>query len=298
MDRLRAMEVFVAVAEAGSFAAAGVRLGMSPPAVTRAVAAVEDRLGARLLNRTTRRLSLTEAGSRYLESARRLVAEIEAADRAAAGELAAPCGRLTLTCSVTFGRLHGVELVAAFLREQPRLAVTVLMLDRIVDLVDEGVDVAIRIGALPDSSLIAHRVGETRRLLVASPAYLQRHGRPERPGNLKGHDVIAFTGLMPGRDWRHTSLEGHATGVAHGARLTVNDACAALAAAARGEGLAVALSYMVQQMLADGRLSSVLENFEPSPEPIHIVYPLSRPLAPKIRAFVDFATPWLHRRLK
>ena len=184
---------------------------------------------------------------------------------------------------MTFGRLYGVELVAAFLREQPRLAVTVLMLDRIVDLVDEGVDVAIRIGALPNSSLIAHRVGETRRLLVASPAYLERHGRPERPGDLKRHDVIAFTGLMPGRDWRHTSLEGHATGVAHGARLTVNDASAALAAAARGEGIAVALSYMVQQMLADGRLSSVLERFAPSPEPIHIVYPLSRPLAPKVR---------------
>jgi DNA-binding transcriptional LysR family regulator len=181
MDRLRAMEVFVAVAEAGSFAAAGVRLGMSPPAVTRAVAAVEDRLGARLLNRTTRRLSLTEAGSRYLESARRLVAEIEAGDRAAAGELAAPCGWLTLTCSVTFGRLHGVELVAAFLREQPRLAVTVLMLDRIVDLVDEGIDVAIRIGALPDSSLIAHRVGEIRRLLVASPAYSSGTAGPSAP---------------------------------------------------------------------------------------------------------------------
>ena len=197
---------------------------------------------------------------------------------------------------MTFGRLHGVELVTAFLREQPRLTATVLMLDRVVDLVDEGVDVAIRIGALPDS-LIAHRVGETRRLLVASPAYLERRGTPQCPGDLKSHDVIAFTGLMPVRDWRHMSLEGHAAGVAHGARLAVNDASAALAAAARGEGIAVALSYMVEQMLAEGQLSSVLERFAPSPEPISIVYLLSRPLAPKIRSFVEFAAPWLHRRL-
>jgi DNA-binding transcriptional LysR family regulator len=291
------MEAFVAVVDAGGFAAAGARLRMSPPAVTRAVAALEDRLGTRLLNRTTRRVGLTEDGARYLESARRLLGEVEVAERAAGGEAAAPTGHLTITASVTFGRMHLVALVAAFLRVEPRVTASVLMVDRVVDLVDEGVDLAVRIGGLPDSSLVAHRVGETRRLLVASPEYLARRGAPARPEDLKAHDVIAFTGLMPGREWRHAGEGGRTAAVALSPRLTVNDAAAALAAAERGEGIAVALSYMVAPQLAEGRLSPVLERFAAAPVPVQIVYPQARLLAPKIRAFVDFAAPRLRRSL-
>ena len=297
MDRLRAMEAFVAVVDAGGFAAAGARLRMSPPAVTRAVAALEDRLGMRLLNRTTRRVGLTEGGARYLESARRLLGEVEATERAAAGEAAAPTGHLTITASVTFGRMHLVALVAAFLRVEPRVTASVLMVDRVVHLVDEGVDLAVRIGALPDSSLVAHRVGETRRLLVASPEYLACRGAPARPEDLKAHDVIAFTGLMPGREWRHLAADGRPAAVALSPRLTVNDAAAALAAAERGEAIAVALSYMVAPQLAEGRLRPVLERFAAAPVPVQIVYPQARLLAPKIRAFVDFAAPRLRRSL-
>jgi DNA-binding transcriptional LysR family regulator len=298
VDRLRAMEVFVAVAEAGGFAPAGTRLRMSPPAVTRAIAALEDRLGTRLLNRTTRRVSLTEAGARYLESARRLLGEVEAAERAAAGEAAVPTGHLTITASVMFGRLHVVPLAAAFLRAEPRVTASVLMVDRVVNLVEEGIDLAVRIGALPDTSLVAHRVGETRRLLVASPDYLTRCGAPACPEDLKRHDVIAFSGLMSGREWRHAAAEdGRPAAVALSPRLTVNDAAAALEVAERGEGIAVALSYMVTPALAEGRLRPVLERFAPRPVPVQIVHPQARLLAPKIRAFVDFAAPWLRRRL-
>jgi DNA-binding transcriptional LysR family regulator len=297
VDRLRAMEVFVAVAEAGGLAAAGARLRMSPPAVTRAVAALEDRIGTRLLNRTTRRMSLTEAGARYLESARRLLGEIAAAEREAAGETAAPAGHITVTCPVPFGRMHFLPLVTEFLRAEPRVTASVLMLNRVVNLVEEGIDLALRIGALPDSSLVARRVGETRRILVASPGYLAQRGTPVRPEDLRAHDVIAHTILTPGREWRYVAEDGRPAAVALAPRLTVNDVTAALAAAERGEGIAIALSYMVAPALAEGRLVPVMERFAPAPVPVQIVHPHARLLAPKIRAFVDFATPWLRRRL-
>ncbi|ETX28639.1 LysR family transcriptional regulator [Roseivivax isoporae LMG 25204] len=287
------MEVIVAVANAGAFAAAGAKLGMSPPAVTRAVAALEDRLGARLLNRTTRRLSLTEAGVRYVETTRRLLAEIEAAERSAGGASSAPRGHLTATCSVMFGRLHLVDLVSAFLREQPALTASVTLLDRVVDLVDEGVDVAVRIGALPDSSLVAARVGQTRRLLVAAPDYLARRGRPERPEDLKAHDIIAFSGLMPGQDLSLTAGSGRKATIALSPRLRLNDAAAAIDAAERGDGICLVLSYMVARQVRDGRLVPVLERFMPPAVPIQIVYPHARLLAPKIRAFVDFTASHL-----
>lgn len=291
------MEVFVAVAEAGTFATAAARLGMSPPAATRAVAALEDSIGVRLLNRTTRRLSLTEAGALYLTSTRRLLDEIGAAERLAAGEEAVPSGHLTITCSVTFGRIYVVDLIAAFLELQPRVTASVRMLDRVVNLVEEGIDVAIRIGALPDSSLRSCRIGETRRVLVASPDYLERCGTPQRPDDLKAHAVIALTGLMPHRELRHVVEDGRIANVALSPRLWLNDAAAALHAAEHGEGIAVALSYMVAAHVAQGRLTPVLEDFAPPPIPIQIVYPEARLLAPKIRAFMDFAAPWLRKRL-
>lgn len=297
MDRLRLMEVFIAVNEAGSFAAAAVRLRMSPPAVTRAVSALEERLGARLLNRTTRRLSLTETGARYLESARRLLAEFEAAERAAVGEAAMPSGQLAVAASVTFGRMHVAPVLAEFLRAEPRVSASLLVADRLVNLVEEGIDVAVRIGALPNSSLVARRVGETRQLLVASPSYLARRGEPARPEDLRLHDIIAFTGLMPGREWRHVREDGRADSIALAPRLAVNDAAAALAAAERGEGITLALCYMAAPLLHAGRLAKLLERFTLPAVPIQLVYPQARLLAPKIRAFIDFAAPRLKERL-
>jgi DNA-binding transcriptional LysR family regulator len=296
VDRLHEMEVFVAVADAGGFAKAGARLRISPPAVTRAVSSLEARLGARLIQRTTRSLSLTEAGRRYLESARRLLAEIGAAEGDALGESAAPSGHLSVTASVAFGRSALAPVVCAFLREHSCVSASVLLVDRVVDLVEEGIDVAVRIGQLPDSSLVARRVGEVRRLLVASPAYLAKRGRPAAPAELKHHDLIAFTGLTPSGIWRLG--EGRsARKVAVNPRLELNDAAAALSAAEAGEGITVALSYMVASAVAAGCLATVLDRFMPPAVPVQLVYPHSRLVAAKVRAFVDFAAPRLREGL-
>jgi DNA-binding transcriptional LysR family regulator len=296
MDRLHAMEVFAAVAEAGSFAGAAKRLRLSPPAVTRAVAALEERLGVRLFNRTTRSLNPTEAGLRFLTSTQRLLAELDEAERSAAGTTAVPSGHLVVTAPVTFGRAHVAPVLAAFLQAQPKVTAALLLLDRVTSLVEEGIDVAVRIGQLPDSTLVARRVGEVRRLLVASPAYLAAHGVPERPEALKEHAVIAFSGLLPGRDWRFVE-NGRATTVTLAPRLEINDALAALEVAERGHGITLALSYMVGPLLAAGRLVPVLEAFAPPPAPVQIVHPQSRLVAAKVRAFLDFATPRLKERL-
>ena len=296
MDRLRELEVFVAVAEAGGLARAGARLRISPPAVTRAVASLEERLGARLFNRTTRSLSLTEAGTRFLASVRRLLAELGDAEREALGERAEPSGHLSVTASVTFGRMTLAPVVRAFLKRQPRVTASLLLLDRVVDLVEEGIDIAVRIGQLPDSSLVARRVGEVRRVLVASPRYLAKHGRPAAPAELKRHAAIAFTGLMPNREWRFgTGRSAHHVTVAP--RLELNDASAAIAAAEAGEGITVALSYMVAGALARGRLATVLDEFMPPPVPVQLVHPHARLVAPKLRAFFDFAAPRLSAAL-
>ena len=294
MDRLHEMQVFVAVADAGSLVKAGARLRLSPPAVTRAIASLEDRLNARLFNRTTRRLSITEAGARFLKSSKHLLAEIDNAETEAAGDEAAPHGLLTVTASVTFGRAILTPIVGAFLAAQPRVAVSANYFDRIVDLVEEGVDVAVRIGPLPDSSLVARRVGEVRRLLVASPAYLAKHGRPRKPADLKAHAIVAFTGLMPNHEIR---LRDGAS-IALAPRLEVNDAASAIAAAEMGEGITMALSYMVARQIRERRLVAVLAEFMPGPVPVHLVYPSGRIVAPKIRAFLDFAGPRLARALR
>jgi DNA-binding transcriptional LysR family regulator len=286
------MEVFVAVAECGSFAKAGARLRISPPAVTRAVSSLEGRLGARLLNRTTRSLRLTEAGLRFLESAKRLLAELEAAERGAVGESAIPAGHLTVTASVTFGRWAMAPVMSEFLRRHPRVTASLMLVDRVVNLVEEGIDVAVRIGQLPDSTLVALRVGEVRRILVASPDYLAKHGEPRSPADLKAHSIIAFTGLMPNREWRF--VEGTTSSrVAVQPRFEVNDAIAAMEAAEAGDGITIALSYMVAEKIVDGRLTPVLGGYTPAPVAVQLVHPQSRLVAPKVRAFIDFAAPRL-----
>jgi DNA-binding transcriptional LysR family regulator len=292
LDRLHELEVFVAVADAGSLARAGARLRLSPPAVTRAIAALEDRLGARVFNRTTRSLIITDVGRTFLESARRILADLDAAEREAVGEGSAPHGHLTVTASVTFGRSALAPVVCGFLAEHPRVTASVLLLDRIVNLVEEGVDVAVRIGPLPDSALIARRVGSVRRVMVASPDYLARRGVPAAPADLKAHAVIAFTGLMPNREWRFATPRGPA-GIALDPALEINDALAAIQAAEAGHGITIALSYMVHDKIRNGTLVAVLDAATPPPLPVHLVHPQARLVAPKIRVFVDFAAPRL-----
>lgn len=297
MDRFREMEVFVTVVEAGSFVGAATSLRMSPPAVTRAVAALEDRLGVRLLTRTTRALRLTEAGARFVSSASRLLAETAAAEQDAVGEAGEPTGHLVLTASSTFGRSVLAPLVTEFRETCPRVTVSARFLDRVVDLVEEGVDIAVRIAELPDSSLVARRVGEVRRLLVAGPAYLDAHGTPKVPADLHGHAVIAFTGLMTGGVWRHRAANGKPRSIALDPGFEVNDALASLAAAEAGSGITPALSYMVADALAAGRLVPVLEGYSPAPVPVHLVHGQGRLAPPKVRAFMDFAAPRLAEAL-
>ena len=292
MDRLHELEVFVAVADAGSFAKAGNRLRLSPPAVTRAISALEDRLGARVFNRTTRSLTITEVGQRFLESAKRVLNDLDTAEKEAIGETAVPHGHLTITASVTFGRSALAPVVGDFLNQHPRISVSVLLLDRITNLVEEGIDLAVRIGPLPDSSLIAKRIGTVRRVLVASPAYLAQRGKPQTPADLRLHSMIAFTGLMPNREWRF--LDGRSgNSVSFMPRLEINDAVSSIAAAEAGDGISIALSYMVAEKINEGRLVTVLDEFTPPAVPVSLVYPQSRLISPKVRAFVDFATPRL-----
>jgi DNA-binding transcriptional LysR family regulator len=297
MDRQLEMEVFVAVNDAGSFVQAAAKLRMSPPAVTRAVSSLEQRLGAQLLVRTTRQLSLTDAGTRYLQSSRRLLAEIDLAEREAVGETGVAQGHLAISTSVTFGRMVVAPIVRAFLSAHPRITASVIGLDRVVNLVEEGFDVAVRIGALPDSNLMAKRVGEVRRVFVASPEYLRRRGMPSDPSELKIHSIIGFTGIMPSHEWHYKSRtsKGH---VSLRPRFEVNDAAAAIQAAMAGEGITMALSYMVADHLKSGALIPLLTTYLPNFDPVHLIYPQSTVFAPKLRAFLDFATEHLRDELE
>ena len=297
MDRLHEIEVFVAVADAGSFARAGGRLRLSPPAVTRAIAALEDRLGAQVFTRTTRSLAITEVGQRFLESARRILTDLDMAEKEAVGETATPHGHLTITASVTFGRLVLAPQICSFLNQYPQVTVSVLMVDRVVSLVDEGIDVAVRIGPLPDSSLAARRIGSVRRMLVASSDYLARRGAPTAPADLKLHAVIAFTGLTPNREWRFGGGNSQISATLDPV-IEINDAQAAIDAAEMGHGVTVALSYMVHDRIRAGKLVEVLDTVAPPPQPVHLVYPQARLIAPKIRAFVDFIAPRLKHTIE
>lgn len=296
MDRFHEIEVFIAVNDAGSFAKAGQRLRMSPPAVTRAISALEDRLGARLFQRTTRRLAITDVGTRFLESARRILEDLGAAEREALGATGTPRGHLTVTASVTLGRSLLAPVARQFLTEYSEITLSVLLLDRVTNLIEEGIDAAVRIGPLPDSTLVARKLGSVRRMLVASPGYLARHGTPIVPSELTRHAMIAFTGLMPNREWRF--LDGRSgKSVSFMPRFEINDAVAAIAAAEAGEGITMALSYMVAEKVRQGSLVPVLTDVTPPAVPVHLVFPQSRLPAPKLRAFVDFTAPRLKQTL-
>jgi DNA-binding transcriptional LysR family regulator len=293
MDALRAMSIFVAVVDSQGFAPAARRLAISPPAVTRAIAGLEQRIGTRLLRRTTRRLRLTETGSRYLEDCRRILAEIAEAEETAAGLHREPSGQLGVTASVQFGHLHIAPIVLDFLQRFPKVSVRTLFVDRIANLVEEGLDVGIRIAQLPDSGMTALRVGAVRRVVCASPAYLAARGIPQRPEDLAEHGTVAFRGISPVDEW--SFHDGDATvGVRISPRLVANTAQIAIKAAVEGHGLTRVLSYMIAPELAAGSLSIVLAQFEAAPTPVQIVHREGRQAAARVRAFVDFAA----RRLR
>jgi DNA-binding transcriptional LysR family regulator len=291
MDRIDGVAVFAEVAERGSFAEAARRLDRSPAAVTRAVAELEARLGVRLLNRTTRAVGLTEAGERFLVGARRVLADLTEIEQAAAGQGQAARGELRVTAPIEFGRRHVLSLVTDFLAQYPEVSVRLALLDRPVDLVEEGLDVAIRIGALADTSAIATRVGAVRRLVVAAPAYLKHRGRPKLPADLTAHDVIAFVGIE-GERWRFAG--GIETLIKP--RLIVNTAEAAIDAARAGFGVTRVLSYQAVDALSDRSLLRLLPEHESAETPIHVLYPGGRHPPPKLRAFLDALVPRLRQR--
>jgi DNA-binding transcriptional LysR family regulator len=288
MDRLEAMSAFVAVVEQNGFAPAARRLGISPSAVTRLVAALEEQLGITLLRRTTRSMTLTDAGARYLERARRILSEVEEAERSAQAERNVPSGRLLVTAPATFGRIHVGPLMAAYLKRHTEVSGELLLSDRIVNLVEEGIDLALRIGQLDDSTLMARRVGATRRVVVASPTYLAKHGVPQSPEELPAHDTITFGGFGDSVGWRFV-VDGVEQRVMVASRYTTNSADSAVWYAAEGGGLAMVLAYQAADAIKQGRLQIVLDQFERPALPIQFVYPASRLLSAKVRTFVDLA---------
>lgn len=286
MDRLHLMNVYVAVAETGGFAAGARRLGISPPAVTRAVASLEENLGVKLLNRTTRYVRATEAGLRYLEDARRILAQVDAADEAAAGINAEPQGYLAITAPVLFGQIYVMPGIIDYLQRYPKTEVDAVFLDRVVNLLEEGLDVGVRIGQLPDSTMHALRVGSARLILCASPAYLQRRGMPQQPKELDRHTIISSRAGNLSQDWRFTG-DNRELSINIKPRLTVTTNGAAINAALEGFGITRLLSYQVANHLASGELKIVLERFEPPPRPVHIVHREGRLASTKVRSFID-----------
>lgn len=287
MDRLDHLRAFIMVADAGGFAQASRALRVSPTSVTRAVAALEGALGARLLSRTTRSVRLTDEGSAYLERARRALADLDDAARQVVGDAEEPHGLLVVSAPVVFGRLHVVPAVADLLARHPRLDVRLTLSDRFVRLVEEGVDAAVRIGALPDSSLRATRLGEVARVLVASPAYLKERGTPASTADLRGHDLIAFDQLSANREWRLGSSPADVVRLRP--RLETDGVDAAIAAATLGCGIARVLDYQVRRQLAEGVLLEVLAGASHATVPVSIVHAAGRWPTSAVRAFTAAA---------
>jgi DNA-binding transcriptional LysR family regulator len=298
LDRIDGWTTFAAVAEARSFAAAARRLGRSPAAVTRAVAALEQRLGARLLNRTTRAVALTDVGARALDATRRALAAFEELEGVAATERQEARGRLGVTAPVVFGRLHVLPVVETFLRDHPAVTVQLVLLDRVVSLVDEGLDVAVRLGDLPDSSLRAIRVGEVRRGVYASPKYLRANGTPRTPQGLARHACVACSALTPVPDRWTFERDGRSFVVPVSSRLVVNTAEAAIDAAVAGLGPTCVLSYQVDAHVRSGRLERILGTFEPPAVPVQVVMPAGRFVTPIVRAFVERSVEALRATLE
>lgn len=296
MDKLRAMTTFVRIVETGSLTAAAERLGTSPTSVVRSLSGLERALGVRLLNRTTRRMALTDEGRDYFERCRRLLSEVEEAETALLARQVTPAGRLVITAPVMFGRLHVAPLVIDFLAAFPDVRVELLLVDRIVDLIDEGIDLAIRIGTLPESSLVAIPLGSTRRVVCASPEYLASHGQPRHPDELPGHRAIRIVGKSFEPDWAFQE-NGQTLRIPMPDILATNHIDFAIDACLKGVGCGRFFAYQVQQQIAAGQLIRLLRPYEPEPLPVSFAYPHARLLSSRVRAFIDRAAPRLREKL-
>jgi len=286
MDRIDAMQAFVAVADLRGFAPAARKLGLSPSGLTRLIAALEDRLGARLLQRTTRSVTLTDVGARYLERVRRILGDVEDAEGSAQDQRTRPSGRLVVSAPLGFGRLHVSPVMSAYLTRYRDVSGELRLSDRMINLVEDGVDLAVRIGHLADSSLVARHVGEMRRIVVASSGYLKQRGEPDTPAAIASHQAIQFGATSAAPDWRFVE-DGREIRVTCTPRFTTNSADAAIQYAEQGGGLTRVLAYQAAEAIKSGRLQIVLAQFEAPALPIHIVYPTSRLLSAKVRAFID-----------
>ena len=295
MDRLRAMQTFVRIVDEGSLTAAARALDSSLPAVVRSLAALEKHLGVRLLNRTTRRLSLTEEGRLYLDSCRLVLAAVESAETALTDEAAEPSGRLTVTAPVLFGQMYVAPAVTRFVQQYDKMRVGVVLLDHIVNLLEEGIDVGIRIGELEDSSLVAQPLGMVRRVVVASPGYLRRHGAPKHPKDLLKANCVRFSGSTS-RWWTFYQGAKRFTVPVTG-NLEFNHIAPAAEACAEGLGFGNFISYQVAPHIRQNRLKVVLERFEPPPRPISVVYPHARLLPARTKVFIEWIK-WELRDLK
>ncbi|QRM33871.1 LysR family transcriptional regulator [Microvirga sp. VF16] len=296
MDRLDAMTVLLAAVDTGSLSAASRQLRLPLATVSRRVSELEEHLNIRLLLRGHRKLTLTDAGRSYVASCRRIMEDIAEAERTAAGEYLTPRGELTISVSQVMGRVHVVPVVAEFLRTYPDIHMRVLLNDRNVNLLEENVDLALRVGELPDSSMIAVRVASIRQVLCASPGYLKIRGVPKTPSDLAAHDCVAYEDLVLGSNW-----DFHSVGVPQIvpilSRLVVNSVEAAVSAATAGVGIARVLSYQIDELVNLGALVTLLETYEPSPIPVSFIYPSQRQVPLKLRAFLDFSVPRLRKRL-
>jgi DNA-binding transcriptional LysR family regulator len=288
MDRFHLINVFVTVVDCQGLAGAARKLNLSPPAVTRAINDLETHLGLRLLTRTTRSVRVTDAGERYVQDCRRILAEMLEADESVSGMHSAPRGRLTVTAPVLFGALFVTPIVTEYLSRYPDVSASCLFLDRVVHLLDEGVDVAVRIGDLPDSSMQAIRVGQVRRVICASPDYLARKGIPTTPDDLHGHTIISASSVTPNPEWKLMD-KGELRNIRLQARMITTTNDSAVRAAASGFGLTRLLSYQVAEHLRRGGLKTVLPDFEPAALPIHVVHREGRQAPQRVRAFLDLA---------
>ncbi len=294
MDRLDLMTIFVAVAEAESFSGGARRLAMSPPAVTRAISALESRLAVKLLDRTTRYVRVTELGQRYLDDARRIIAEVDEAEDALVGINGTPKGQLTLTAPVLFGKMFVMPVVVEYLQRYPSMDVSALFLDRVVNMMEEGVDVGIRVGELPDSSLKAVRVGQIRRVLCASPQYLAEYGVPNHPHDLQQHRIVAATGVTPSVEWKFWQ-EQQALSVRLRPRLTVTTNDGAIESALAGFGVTRLMSYQIAHFVESGQLQILLPDFESAPLPINVLHREGRHKSARVRSFVDLVVERLRQ---
>lgn len=295
MDRLEAMSILVASVEEGSFSAAGRKLGVPLPTISRKVADLEAHLEARLLVRSTRKLALTEAGIAYVAACKRILEDVDAAETQASGEYSVPRGELTITAPIVFGRIHILPVVSEFLLHFDEINVRMMLSDRNVDLVDDHIDMAVRIGDLPDSSLLATKIGAIRRVVCGSPAYFAEHGTPTAPGDLAGHTCVMFS-IGPGTTWTF----GHgkqARLIRPQCRLHINTAEAAIDAAIGGLGVTNVLSYQVARAVEEGKLMIVLQAFEPPPIPVHLIHAHQGLLPLKMRRFLEFAAPLIRKSL-